>query len=106
MTPPRLARSNAGLQDSPDRRTVTMAAVLVAGGALALLLGGVGLTRATLLSAQIPYVVSGGIGGLVLIAVGLHLFAGTSLGRERDRLDGVAAAISAERHPSGRSAGA
>jgi hypothetical protein len=91
---------------APDRRTVTIAALLMAGGALALLLGGIGLARATLLSAQLPYVVSGGIGGLVLVAVGLHLFAGTALGRERDRLDGVAAAISAERAPSGRSAGA
>ena len=76
-----------------DRRTITVGLLLVSAGVLALLLGGLGIARATLLSAQIPYVVSGGIGGLVLIGVGLHLLSGTALGRERDRLDAVAAAI-------------
>jgi len=79
-----------------DRRTATFAALLLAGGVLALLVGGVGLARATLLSAQIPYVVSGLIGGLVMIAVGLHLVVGAALGRERDRLEGVEAAIRAD----------
>jgi hypothetical protein len=79
-----------------DRRIANIAALLVAGGVLSLLLGGVGLARATLLSAQIPYVVSGLIGGLVMIAVGLHLFVGGALGRERDRLEGVEAAIRAD----------
>jgi hypothetical protein len=93
----------AGVTNPGDRRTTTFAALLVAGGALALLLGGIRITRATLLSAQIPYVVSGGIGGLVLIAVGLHLFVGTALGRERDRLEGVEAAIADQRQHSRRS---
>lgn len=89
-----------GVTNPSDRRTTTIAALLVGGGMLALLVGGLGLARATLLTAQIPYVVSGGIGGLLLIAVGLHLFVGSALGRERDRLEGVEAAI------SGRSPGA
>ena len=83
-----------GVTNPSDRRTATIAGLLVIGGVLALLVGGLGIARATLLTAQIPYVVSGGIGGLVMIAVGLHLFAGSALGRERDRLEGVEAAIS------------
>jgi hypothetical protein len=91
-----------GVTNPSDRRTTTIGALLVAGGVLALLGGGLGLARATLLTAQIPYVVSGGIGGLLLIAVGLHLLVGSALGHERDRLEGVEAAILADGHHPGR----
>jgi hypothetical protein len=86
-----------GVTTPPDRRTRTLAVLLLCGGAVALVFGAVGIDRAALLSAKIPYVVSGGIGGVVLIAVGLQLVAGTALGRERDRLDDIEAAIRAER---------
>ena len=71
-------------------------ALTVAGGAT--LAGGwAGLDQATLLSEQIPWIVSGGLGGLALLAVGLHLFSAAGLAAERRRLERVEAAILAQR---------
>jgi hypothetical protein len=71
-------------------------AVTATGGAV--LAGGwAGLDRASLLSEQVPWIVSGGLGGLALVAVGLHLFSGAGLAAERRRLERVEAAILAGR---------
>ena len=67
--------------------------LLTATGGAVLAGGWAGLDRATLLSEQIPWIVSGGLGGLALVAVGLHLFSGAGLAAERRRLERVEAAI-------------
>ena len=66
----------------------------VAGGA-ALAAGWAGLDRATLLSEQLPWIVSGALGGLALLAVGIQLFSGAGFAAERRRLERVEAAIRA-----------
>lgn len=79
-----------------DPTARTGLAVTAAGGAV--LAGGwVGLDRASLLSEQIPWIVSGGLGGLALVAVGLHLCSTAGLAAERRRLERVEAAILARR---------
>jgi hypothetical protein len=79
-----------------DPAARTGLALTAAGGAV--LAGGwTGLDRASLLSDQIPWIVSGGLGGLALVAVGLHLFSSAGLAAERRRLERVEAAILARR---------
>jgi hypothetical protein len=81
-----------------DPAARTGLALTAAGGAV--LAGGwTGLDRASLLSDQIPWIVSGGLGGLALVAVGLHLFSSAGLAAERRRLERVEAAILARRDP-------
>jgi hypothetical protein len=72
--------------------------VLAVTGGAVLAGGWAGLERAALLSEQIPWIVSGGLGGLALVAVGLHLFSGAGLAAERRRLERVEAAILAGRN--------
>jgi hypothetical protein len=85
------------LSDSAARTGLALTAT---GGAV--LAGGwTGLDRASLLSEQIPWIVSGGLGGLALVAVGLHLFSSAGLAAERRRLERVEAAILARRNPPG-----
>jgi hypothetical protein len=69
-------------------------AFTAAGGA-ALAAGWAGLDRATLLSEQLPWIVSGALGGLALLAVGIQLFSGAGFAAERRRLERVEAAIRA-----------
>jgi hypothetical protein len=79
-----------------DRQARAGVVLTVAGGAT--LAGGwTGLDSASLLSDQIPWIVSGGLGGLALLAVGLHLFSSAGLAAERRRLERVEAAIVARR---------
>jgi|GEM_PF-7053246 len=70
---------------------------VTAGGGAVLAAGWAGLGRASLLSEQIPWIVSGGLGGLALVAVGLHLFSAAGLAAERRRLERVEATILARR---------
>ncbi len=68
----------------------------IAGGAT--LAGGwAGLERSTLLAEQLPWIVSGGLGGLALLAVGVQLWAAADFADERRRLESVEAAILAQR---------
>lgn len=53
--------------------------VAVAAGALALLAGWLGVSDALLASEQLPYIVSGGLGGIALIAVGATLWLSADL---------------------------
>jgi hypothetical protein len=72
--------------------------VLTVAGGATLAGGWAGLDSASLLSDQIPWIVSGGLGGLALLAVGLHLFSSAGLAAERRRLERVEAAILVRRH--------
>lgn len=66
----------------------------VAGAAL--LFGGLaGLTRAQVLPGQVPYLASGGLGGLALVAVGITWLLSAESQSEQDRLARVERAIRA-----------
>jgi len=63
------------------------AAVLVAGGVVALLLGWIGVSGTVLAYRQIPYVISGGIVGLGLIVIGTGVWLSADLHDEWRKLD-------------------
>ena len=77
-----------------DRRR-TAGALLVALGIFVIFIGWAGVSDAQLLSGQLPYVVSGGLGGIALIGTGLMLLMESGFTRERGRLERVEAAIRA-----------
>jgi len=79
-----------------DRRR-TAGALVAAAGIVALILGWGGVSDAPVLSAQLPYIVSGGLIGLALLGIGLMMVVESALGRERRRLEQVAAAIRRQR---------
>jgi hypothetical protein len=81
----------------PDGRAA-FGAGLVALGILSLFLGWGGLLGAQPLSAQLPYLVSGGLGGLALCGIGAVVLAERGFARDRDRLERVEAVI---RHRNG-----
>jgi hypothetical protein len=59
----------------------------VALGALLVLLGYFGVSREAIVEKQLPYVVSGGIGGLLLCILGAYFLATEELRRDSGRLD-------------------
>ncbi|MCW2607855.1 MAG: hypothetical protein JWO60_2548 [Frankiales bacterium] len=65
----------------------TMAWVAVGLGLLALLVGWIGVSRTGFVFEQLPYVVSGGIGGLFLLGVGAMLWLSADLRDEWRKLD-------------------
>ena len=79
-----------------DRRR-TAGALVAAAGIVALILGWGGVSDAPVLSAQLPYIVSGALIGLALLGIGLMMVVESALGRERRRLEQVAAAIRRQR---------
>jgi hypothetical protein len=94
------ARSIAG---DPYTSSVVVIAALALAGFVGIALGAVGAADAATLDAQLPYVVSGGIGGfaLVVVAVGLHAaqrrrLAGARRRAALDRVLQAAAAVLAE----------
>jgi hypothetical protein len=62
---------------------------LIGLGAVALLLGWIGVSGTALPSEQIPYVVSGGIAGIALIGVGATMLLSADLRDEWGRLDAI-----------------
>ena len=56
-----------------------LAWVAIAAGALGLLLGWLGVSREVLPAAQIPYIVSGGLGGVFLLGLGAVLWLSADL---------------------------
>jgi hypothetical protein len=62
------------------------AAVLIAVGAVAVILGWIGVSGADLPSKQLPYLVSGGIGGLYILGVAAVLWLSGDLRDEWSRL--------------------
>ena len=79
----------------PFARSMLFAAVLVAGGLVAIGLGWRGVARSVLLPEQLAFLVSGGIGGLALVFTGSAVAAVQSSrywsARERRNLDAVIA---------------
>jgi UDP-N-acetylmuramyl pentapeptide phosphotransferase/UDP-N-acetylglucosamine-1-phosphate transferase len=72
------------LRTQRDRVT---AMLLVAGGGLALLLGWIGVSGTALSHEQLPYVVSGGLFGIVLVGLGATLWLSADLRDEWRKLD-------------------
>lgn len=68
-------------------RAAAWAAIAI--GALALLLGWLGVSRYTLTASQLPYVVSGGLGGMFLLGVGATLLLSADLQDEWRKLDAI-----------------
>lgn len=63
--------------------------VLIALGGLAILLGYLGVSREALVAKQIPFLVSGGITGMVLVAVGAFFLGTEDLRKQLVRLDQI-----------------
>ncbi len=59
----------------------TLAWVLVAAGAVALIVGWVGVSGTAYSAEQLPYIISGGIGGIFLLGVGATLWLSADLPR-------------------------
>ncbi|GAA0628699.1 hypothetical protein GCM10009547_35420 [Sporichthya brevicatena] len=62
------------------------AAALVAAGLVALLLGWVGISGADAVVKQLPYMISGGIGGIALVGVGAALWVASDMRDEWSEL--------------------
>ena len=71
------------------------AAAAVSAGALALVLGWLGISDALYPGQQIPYIISGGLVGVVCIAVGIALWLSADLRDEWRKLDDLDAKVSA-----------
>lgn len=61
--------------------------VLVGLGALVILLGYLGVANEALVAKQLPYLISGGIGGVALVAVGTYFLGTEEIRRDSGRLD-------------------
>ena len=61
--------------------------VLTGVGALALLVGYLGISREAIVAKQIPYLISGGIGGLALLIIGAVFLSTEDVCRDAARLD-------------------
>ena len=61
--------------------------ILIGAGALLMLIGWFGVSREALPAKQIPYLVSGGIGGMFLAVLGSYFLATQELRRDSGRLD-------------------
>src|SRR5947207_8085161 len=68
--------------------------VLIGLGALAILVGYFGLADRVLVAEQLPYLISGGIGGMALSVVGCVLLATQDVRRDAERLDQYEVALS------------
>lgn len=63
--------------------------IMVGGGALLLLIGYLGVSREALVAKQIPYLLSGGLGGLVLVFLGAFFLGSEDLRVHLRRLDRI-----------------
>ncbi|MGH2784148.1 MAG: hypothetical protein ACRDJ1_02695 [Actinomycetota bacterium] len=82
-------------------RSVVLAVGLIAGGFVAIALGWKGVAASLLVAEQLPYLLSGGVGGLALIVAGAGILTVQVNrywnARERTRLDLVLAGATAVR---------
>jgi len=76
-----------------DRVAAWVAIVL---GALLLLLGWLGVSDALLPTEQVPYIVSGGLGGICLIGIGVMLWLSADLRDEWSELHEIARQLGRE----------
>jgi hypothetical protein len=72
----------------------TLAWVLVAAGAIALIVGWVGVSSTAYAAEQLPYIISGGLGGIFLLGVGATLWLSADLRDEWRKLDRIEEALS------------
>jgi hypothetical protein len=61
--------------------------ILVGGGLLLVLIGYLGISREALVAKQLPYLISGGIGGIALVGFGAMLVGTEDLKRTQERID-------------------
>jgi hypothetical protein len=79
---------------------VLATALFVAGGG-ALVVGWVGVSRQALTALQVPYIISGGIGGIFLLGLGAVFWLSADLRDEWRKLDQVLDALGAEEDMAG-----
>jgi len=93
------ARRARRLAGDPFARSVALSIVLIAAGFVAIGLGWRGAARSLIVAEQLPFLISGGVGGLALIVAGAGTLAVQSSrywsARERQRLDLLVARASA-----------
>jgi hypothetical protein len=70
-----------------------LAWALVAAGAVALIVGWVGVSGTAYSAGQLPYIISGGIGGIFLLGVGATLWLSADLRDEWRKLDRIEEAL-------------
>lgn len=68
-------------------------------GALTLVVGWVGVSKQALTALQIPYVISGGLGGIFLLGLGAVLWLSADIRDEWRKLDAIEAAINRSAAP-------
>jgi len=82
------------LLTDPFTRSLALAVLMIAGGFVAILIAYRGVARSVNVAVQLPYVVSGGVGGVALILTGAGIIAVQSSrywsARERQWLDVIA----------------
>jgi len=78
------------------------AVVAVAIGAVALVLGYLGVSRSTLATQQIPYLASGGLFGVFALGIGATLWLSADLRDEWRKLDSIQTDIRAQSDASAR----
>jgi len=71
----------------------TLAWALVVAGAVALIIGWVGVSSTAYSAEQLPYIISGGIGGIFLLGVGATLWLSADLRDEWRKLDRIEEAL-------------
>lgn len=72
-----------------------LAVVLVLAGVGALIAGWVGVSGSAYAAGQLPYIISGGIGGIFLLGVGATLWLSADLRDEWRKLDRIEEALGA-----------
>ena len=70
--------------------------VLIGVGALLLLLGWLGVSDALLPTEQLPYIISGGLGGICLVGIGVMLWLSADLRDEWTELHEIARRVGRE----------
>jgi hypothetical protein len=71
--------------------------MFVAAGAIALIAGWVGVSGSAYAAGQLPYIISGGIGGIFLLGVGATLWLSADLRDEWRKLDSIEDTLREER---------
>ncbi|MDQ2650036.1 MAG: hypothetical protein M3Z03_10840 [Actinomycetota bacterium] len=61
--------------------------VLIGAGALVILLGYLGVSRESVVAKQLPYLISGGIGGVLFCVLGAYVLGTEELRKDSGRLD-------------------
>jgi len=70
-----------------------LAWALVVAGAVAIIVGWIGVSGSAFAAGQLPYIISGGIGGIFLLGVGATLWLSADLRDEWRKLDCIEEAL-------------